>query len=32
MSTPIVSNPELANEIAVGRPILPIPIIATLIF
>ena len=25
MSTPIVGNPDLANERAVGRPILPIP-------
>ena len=32
MSTPIVDKPDLANERAVGRPILPIPTTHTLMF
>ena len=31
ISTPIVGNPEFANVMAVGKPILPIPITHTLI-
>ena len=32
ISTPIVGKPDKANESAVGSPILPIPIVQTLIF